>query len=566
MSSFFTLPESQRKRKRTDAASTPPAKRSRSSHATSELNSTRRPKKQSPRDESISGSDSDENRRNTDLPTEDDSISESEDETGAERRLRLAEQYLKTLKEGSKIDEIGYDAAIVDRDLIAERLKEDVVETKGLLHRRVASQYNFSAATATQFRINNGGTTSVAVCSPYVYTVSKDRALIKWEIPAPTKQEDSVKNPRKPRRPPRLRPMKLLSASSTHHRVDKSSNQHHTAGILCVAASGDGRFVATGGADRRLIVWSADDLSPLRVFNQHRDAVTGLVFRRGTNQLYSSSSDRTIKVWSLNELAYVETLFGHQDQVVDVAALTQERCISAGARDRTVRLWKIAEETQLVFRGGGSWEKGNDRQKVKKASAFVEGSIERVSLVDDETFVTGSDNGSLAIWSLHKKKPVFVVPLAHGVDPPPQREESFAELDLSDRTVVTPPAPRWITALKVLPYSDLILTGSWDGKIRVWKITEDKRRIEPIGSVGDTLEMNKEGLSGQEVEDPRCAARGVINDLELFERGDKGSDELCVVAALGKEHRLGRWKKVNGKNGAMVFQIPRERNPGQEPA
>lgn len=53
------------------------------------------------------------------------SESDHEDETGAERRLRLAERYLENIQGG--VDEAGFDAAEIDRDLIAERLKEDVV-------------------------------------------------------------------------------------------------------------------------------------------------------------------------------------------------------------------------------------------------------------------------------------------------------------------------------------------------------------------------------------------------------------------------------------------------------
>ena len=54
------------------------------------------------------------------------------------------------------------------------------------------------------------------------------------------------------------------------------------------------------------------------------------------------------------------------------------------------------------------------------------------------------------------------------------------------------------------------------------------------------------------------SVKGVVNDLALFERGEKGKDGLCVVAAVGKEHRLGRWKKISGgRNGAVVFEIPR---------
>jgi len=34
----------------------------------------------------------------------------------------------------------------------------------------------------------------------------------------------------------------------------------------------------------------------------------------------------------------------------------------------------------------------------------LEGSMDRVAMIDEETFVTGSDNGSIALWVIHKKK------------------------------------------------------------------------------------------------------------------------------------------------------------------
>jgi ribosomal RNA-processing protein 9 len=58
------------------------------------------------------------------------------------------------------------------------------------------------------------------------------------------------------------------------------------------------------------------------MFQGHKDAVSGLAFRRHTHQLFSSSFDRTVKVyyivhiawitlqiWNLDEMAYVETLY-----------------------------------------------------------------------------------------------------------------------------------------------------------------------------------------------------------------------------------------------------------------
>lgn len=404
--------------------------------------------------------------------------------------------------------------------------------------------------------------------------MSKDITLIKWELPTPTApppQKKKKKATAKPPPPARRRPIKLLYTRGNKNETRNPKYQHHTADILTVAASSDGKYVATGGADKRLIIWSAADLKPLRIFTQHRDAVTSLAFRRGTNQLYSSSKDRTIKTWSLDELGYMETLFGHQDEVVDIAALSLEQCVSVGARDRTARLWKVVEESQLVFRGGGTSEKRqmNSREGLTNGematvrTSYAEGSIDRVAMVDEETFVTGSDNGSISLWSLHKKKPVFTVPVAHGLDPALKPEEASAE-EVPNSKVPGAPQPRWITALATVPYSDLILSGSWDGRLRAWKISEDKKRLEVVGVLGEAhAEAERDGnvnvlepRDGEPPEDQETSVRAIINDIEIFERGDRGKDGLCVVIATGKEHRLGRWKTLQGKNGACIFEVP----------
>lgn len=141
MSSFFTLPASQRKRKRTEGV---PASASKGRNTNPK--STKRQKvvpSRPVRDESISGSDSDDDEGPSGgieaKEDGDSSGTEHENETVAERRLRLAEQYLDSLKE--EVDEVGFDAADIDRDIIAERLKEDVVCGSNALHVNTTMAY-----------------------------------------------------------------------------------------------------------------------------------------------------------------------------------------------------------------------------------------------------------------------------------------------------------------------------------------------------------------------------------------------------------------------------------------
>lgn len=512
-------------------------------------------------DESISGSDSEEFASEPEVEDEDEvrdeDGSDDEAETAAERRLRLAERYLENIKE--HVDEVGFDAADIDRDLIAERLQEDVAETKGRVYRQLASELALDAASRTLFRTNTNTVTSVAACAPYFYTTTKDAYLHKWraqDLPQHQFPQTTRRKPKKAPAPPRKRPDLESWIRGNTKKSEDRDYQRHVGQILAVAASPDGKFVVTGGADRRLIIYDAETLKPLKVFTHHRDAVTGLAFRRGTNQLYSCSKDRTVKVWSLDELAYVETLFGHQDEVIDVDALAQERCVSVGARDRTARLWKVAEETQLVFRGGGAGKKvpaGVDPRTV-----LSEGSMDRIAMIDDDLFVTGSDNGAIALWSVQKKKPVYIEVLAHGLEPPLEPTQASAEKDAGPE-VVPAPTPRWITALKTIPYSDIILSGSWDGHIRVWKLSEDKRKIEPLGTLSESKDSS-DTAAVNGVTSATTSIQGIVNDLAIFERGERGLNGICVVAAVSREHRFGRWKlgdKQKGRNGGVIFEVPR---------
>lgn len=90
-----------------------------------------------------------------------------------------------------------------------------------------------------------------------------------------------------------------------------------------MAISSDGKYLASGDRSKLILIWEAQSCRHLYTFTGHRDAVSGLAFRRGTHQLYSTSHDRSVKVWNVAENSYVETLFGHQDAVAALDALSR---------------------------------------------------------------------------------------------------------------------------------------------------------------------------------------------------------------------------------------------------
>lgn len=167
-------------------------------------------------------------------------------------------------------------------------------------------------------------------------------------------------------------------------------------------------------------------------------------------------------------------------------------------------------------------------------------------------------SSAISFWSAHKKKAITTIGAAHGIFVPLAQGQQTAEQQSTD--VPLPPArPREITALAALPYSDIFFSGSYDGYIRAWQISEDKRKVLPLGRVGvpivdSTEAMDLDTTTSNSQEDSQRNVKGVINGLAVFEAPDSDED-LAVVAAVGREFRLGRWMQVEGQNTVVMFRI-----------
>ena len=99
--------------------------------------------------------------------------------------------------------------------------------------------------------------------------------------------------------------------------------------------------------------------------------------------------------------------------------------------------------------------------------------------------------------------------------------------------------------------------------------------MESVGVVGKLVHLNANNFRNNTKELPysesnrldaatspkevdKTPIRGVINDISVIERGNRGNDGLCIVAAVGAEHRLGRWMKHKARNGAVVFEVKKK--------
>ena len=149
---------------------------------------------------------------------------------------------------------------------------------------------------------------------------------------------------------------------------------------------------------------------------------------------------------------------------------------------------------------------------------------------------------NLCLWTVHKKKPIHTIPVSHGFAPPPRPENSSAETDPAPEAPC-PPQPRYVTALATIPYANLVFSGSWDGAVRVWRVTADRKKMDALGTIG------RQG-----------SVRGVVNGISVLERGGKGDDaELVVCVGTGKAMRLGNWLQVPGRDGGYIMNVAKKK-------
>jgi WD40 repeat protein len=120
--------------------------------------------------------------------------------------------------------------------------------------------------------------------------------------------------------------------------------------VWAVAASSDGKWIASGGLKKKVTIWNAMTHEKVVELEGHSDFVRSLDFSPDSARVVSGSDDTTVIVWSTTTGEPLATFTGHRDRhwVSSVRVSPNGNNIASCAWENDVRIWR-SDSGKLVI-------------------------------------------------------------------------------------------------------------------------------------------------------------------------------------------------------------------------
>ncbi|CAM0879937.1 unnamed protein product [Alopecurus aequalis] len=183
--------------------------------------------------------------------------------------------------------------------------------------------------------------------------------------------------------PSDARSRSMASAKGLNFR-EISSARASTNKVVCCHFSSDGKLLATGGHDKKVVLWHAESLKQKAILEDHSHLITDVRFGPISPRLATSSFDKTVRVWDVdNQNDTVCTFTGHTSSVMSLDFHpNKDDLICSCDENGEIRFWNSNNRRAVrIFKGGSSQLRFQPRRGAYLAAA----SENVVSILDVET-------------------------------------------------------------------------------------------------------------------------------------------------------------------------------------
>ena len=110
---------------------------------------------------------------------------------------------------------------------------------------------------------------------------------------------------------------------------------------LSVCFSPDGKMVAAGGKDNQITIWNLSSKQVMVTLKGHKEQIMGLKFSPDNNHIASVSLDKKVIYWNVSTGQPDITLIGHEKEVTCVDISPNGALLVSGCADGTLKLWDL---------------------------------------------------------------------------------------------------------------------------------------------------------------------------------------------------------------------------------
>lgn len=117
----------------------------------------------------------------------------------------------------------------------------------------------------------------------------------------------------------------------------------HESEVNALCWSPSGRYLASGGGDRRIKLWTnvTSQQQCVGQYSGSNKAINSIAIDSDESLLLAASNDLASRVWGVSDFRLKYTLTGHSGQVMTARFLDGSRRAVTGSRDRTLKLWEL---------------------------------------------------------------------------------------------------------------------------------------------------------------------------------------------------------------------------------
>lgn len=198
---------------------------------------------------------------------------------------------------------------------------------------------------------------------------------------------------------------------------------------VCLTYSTDGKYLITGGIDKKISAWSAESGDLVRTFKGLKAFPLELTISSDNQHLISGGKDKKVSIWNFESGELIQILSGHSKDITTVSIAPDDALIASGSKDKSIIIWELAT--------------GAVKFKLKGHTKAINSVVFNR---DGSKLLSGSADGTMKEWNTTTGKLLRTIDAHDG----------------------------WVRCAAYSPTGTYIASGGDDNKIKIWNNANGK--------------------------------------------------------------------------------------------